>query len=102
MTNKVEGYLDSIKEILDKNGISYTFQEPEYYQGEDYKWLENGSIDHSDDFSDEFFNNICTNEVNLLRYLFSEESFVTTGNDNDGSNVSIDVNYSHEEYYKGN
>jgi hypothetical protein len=105
MTNGVEGYLDNIKEILDKNGILYTFDEPKYYKGQDYQWLENGSIDHSCDFSDAFFNDICTNEANLLRYLFSEESFVITGNDNQDSyrvRDDVKVSYPHREYYKGN
>ena len=37
-----------------------------------------------------------------MRYLFSSESFIITGNDNDDHSVDINVKYDHEEYYKGN
>ena len=40
----------------------------------------------------------------LMKFLFSDLSFILTGNDNDGEeNIpSIKVSYAHDEYYKGN
>jgi len=96
--------IDKIKIILDNNNIEYNFETPEYetweYEGREYTNLKYGYIDHSEDL-DEFLN-ICEDENKLMRYLFSSESFIITGNDNDDHSVDINVKYDHEEYYKGN
>lgn len=62
---------------------------------------EYGYIDHVYGLED-FLSKILTNSKRMVRYLFLEESFVHTGNDNDGTDISINVPYKHEEYYKGN
>lgn len=93
--------LEKIKEYLDKNGVEYSFDEPRYYTGAYGTWIDNASIDHTEDLP-EIINDICGDEIKLLRYLFSEESFVLTGNDNDDEDVDINVDYEHVEYYKGN
>lgn len=60
-----------------------------------------GYIDHSDDLK-KWVEAVMSNRKRLIQYLFSEESFVHTGNDNEERDVSIHVSYRHEEYYKGN
>ena len=65
-----------------------------------YKYLAYGYIDHSYELDD--FLEICEDEDKLMKFLFSSESFIITGNDNDDYNVDINVNYPHDEYYKGN
>jgi len=100
--------------ILDNNGIEVTFSE----KSDEY-W-ENGYVDHADDLSD-FIKDVLTDENKLMRFLFSSESYVQTGNDNtdtcdlgdcnDGSWDCDDCeyntrreerNYEHTMYYKGN
>ena len=69
--------IENIKSILDDNGIEYEFEEPAL---DDDGRLEHGHIDHqsvSDEFTD-----ICLNEEQLMKYLFSSGSIVNTGNDN--------------------
>ncbi len=91
--------IDKIKSILDANNIKYEFETPKYSTGE-YKYLEKGYVDHSNELGD--FLTICDDEDKLMRYLFSSESFILTGNDNDDGDVDINVDYDHDEFYKGN
>ena len=87
-----ESLLPKLKEILDKNEIKYEFESDDsdfYY------------IDHAGEL-DDFLKDICNDENKLMRFLFSSESFILTGNDNSSLNVDINVDYDHEEYYKGN
>ena len=58
-------------------------------------------IDHFEELG-EFLSAICADENKLKRYLFSDFSFIITGNDNDDMDVDIKVDYEHDEYYKGN
>lgn len=58
-------------------------------------------IDHGRE-TREFVDAVCTDEDRLLHYLFSNKSYIETGNDNDEYDVNINVDYPHEEYYKGN
>ena len=89
--------IDKIKQILNKNNIAYTFAEPR----KDRYGYDHGYVDHGGELN-EFISDVCNDEDRLLRYLFSNESFIITGNDNDDEDVSICVNYPHEDYYKGN
>jgi hypothetical protein len=50
----------------------------------------------------DFLNAVCEDENKLMSYLFSDLSFIITGNDNDDEDVDINVDYAHDEYYKGN
>ena len=75
--------LNKLKEILDKNGIMYDFEEPEY---DSHGWMLNGYIDHNYE-TNEFVDTVLDNEDMLMRLLFNLESVVYTGNDNeDGDN----------------
>ena len=38
----------------------------------------------------------------LKRYLFSKDSFISTGNDNSDFGSEINVDYEYDEFYKGN
>jgi hypothetical protein len=58
-------------------------------------------VDHGN-CADEFVEAVCTDENKLLHYLFSNKSYVKTGNDNNDYDVEIKVDYPHEEYYKCN
>lgn len=60
-----------------------------------------GYVDHQNELG-EFLDAICEDESVLMRYLFSPFSFIITGNDNDDHDVSINVDYPHNVYYKGN
>lgn len=66
-----EGLIYKLKEILEKNGITYYF---------DSDW--SGYIDHPYGTT-EFVEAVLSDEDKLLRYLFGD-SFIITGNDNDG------------------
>ncbi len=92
MSNENYGLLNGVKKILDKNNIRYEFQD------EDSTYC---YVDHSNELYD-FLNDVCNDEDRLMRYLFSSESFVITGNDNDDLGVDFIVDYEHDEYYKGN
>ena len=73
-----------------------------YLDGSCYIFKEiNGYVDHGDE-TKEFIEDVCNNEIMLLSYLFSDHSYVKTGNDNDGSYVKIDEDYAYWTFYKGN
>jgi hypothetical protein len=103
--NKLD-LLQKVKEYLIMNSIQFDMQPPQYDddydESSDYRFLKYGYIDHSDEL-DDFIEGACEDENKLMRFLFSSESFIKTGNDNSSDcNTEIDVDYDHEEYYKGN
>lgn len=60
-------------------------------------------IDHANDGElKDFVDFVCGSKDILYRYLFNDDSFVLTGNDNGYENVDIEVDYPHDEFYKGN
>ena len=96
-------YQDLYK-ILTKYGVYCTCSGPADFG----KYgLDNGYIDHGYNCP-EFFQTMLAHEHILLRYLFSEQSFIVTGNDNmyEEENPFYEtlqsVNYPHTEFYKGN
>lgn len=96
---------EKVFDILKSKGIEVTFEEPIYEESKytaGYFYADNaGYIDHSDELGT-FLDDICESEDKLLQYLFSDLSFIITGNDNDEQDVDINVDYAHDEYYKGN
>jgi hypothetical protein len=88
--NNRRGDLDNIIQLLKDKGIEITLEDGD-----------SGYVDHSSELVD-FLDAICEDEGKLMRYLFSDLSFIITGNDNDESDVSISVDYAHDKYYKGN
>ena len=51
---------------------------------------------------EEFVDAVCSDEDMLMNYLFSDNSYVATGNDNDDNEPVINVDYPHKEFYKYN
>ncbi len=77
-----EEKLNTLKNILDRHNINYTFEEPELRQN----WLGNeylgtGYVDHDYEAAD-FVDALLNDEELLLRCLFGTDSCVYTGNDN--------------------
>ena len=104
--NLVDELVPKIKDILSKWNITPIFQETnkKMYNNEEYDEFKHGYyyIDHSYDLQD-FLNTVCNNEELLMNFLFSDGSFIETGNDNDGE--WIDFKYPENvllEYEKGN
>ena len=60
-----------------------------------------GYIDHGNEL-DEFIKDVVNDEDRLMQYLFSDRSYVATGNDNDDTIPYIDATYPHEVYNKYN
>jgi len=102
---------DAIFQKLKDKGIEVTSEEAviktnSYVNSEgktvEYTSGENtGYVDHSDELGS-FLDAICEDDGKLLSYLFSDLSFIITGNDNDDEDVDINVSYAHDEYYKVN
>jgi hypothetical protein len=65
--------------------------------------ITDGYVDHANDLKD-FIGALLNDKELLKRYLFSEESFIITGNDNEyeEEDMAIKVTYDHDEFYKGN
>lgn len=94
--------LERLKEILDNHSIEYEFEEPHYDISSDgqYKWLNDGYIDHSDEARD-FVLAVLNDEDLLMRCLFSADSCVYTGNDNQdchpsGCNIADETMWMYE------
>ena len=94
----------SITKILKSVGIKAVFKynNPKYIKSkfEDYYYYEfcdkdgnvdDGYIDHSSELCT-FLYDVCFDKTKLLNYLFSTESFIKTGNDNE------DEDYPDEDY----
>lgn len=91
---KIREYKEWIFKVLGKYGVECEFYDEEY-DG----W--SPAIDHDMELED-FLRNVLHSEKTLIRYLFSAESFILTGNDNSYGSVEINVTYPHNEYYKDN
>ena len=92
-----------IKDVLARYGVEATFQDPpwEKFNYSDGYFLGYGYIDHGYELSD-FLNDVLVYEDLLIKFLFTDASYILTGNDNSYHNVHITAEYPHEEYYKGN
>lgn len=94
---EIETAKNRITEILAKHGCEAEFAEPDTS-----KWNKTGCIDHSGELG-KFLEYALKDEERLLSYLFSDLSFIETGNDNGRDTYPhISIDYPHEEYYKGN
>jgi len=102
--NKAQKVMSFIMEALDSVGVACEFETPVYrYYSDGSFYVQNASIDHCGEGDHQrFVDKTTSNKGRLLRYLFSEDSFVLTGNDNIECDVSIRALYPHEEYYKDN
>jgi hypothetical protein len=90
--------LDRLKTALANASVAATFQEHEI---DEYGLLGEGYVDHECELTD--FLDAVTGKDELFRYLFSDWSFILTGNDNGGDNDPAASTYeTHDVYYKGN
>jgi hypothetical protein len=106
--DELKKYIEFISNTLYKNGVEdinfESFKLCVYCwnnKTEIYFEPSDGYIDHGNE-TKKFVDTVCSNEKILLDYLFSDKSFILTGNDNDDCDVDIHVDYPHEEFYKYN
>ncbi|MGF2565456.1 hypothetical protein ACQUWZ_26640 [Ralstonia pseudosolanacearum] len=95
-----------IYETLGKYGCDCDFEPPVY--DKHYGWFDSGYIDHGFELED-FVKDIMHSEKKLMRYLFSPDSYIVTGNDNMWSMDEYFEQYITDEdekecdvYWKGN
>ena len=89
-----EECLKKFESILDSNGIQYTLP---YEDSQDT--YGNGYVDHSDE-AYEWVIYLLNNEDKLFDFLFSNKSYVSTGNDNDMSYFIPGIGYENECGYE--
>lgn len=105
--DEIDKYKEIIHEYLSSEGIVCSFKGEgktksyEYNGKTKYYQSINGYVDHGNELK-EFIEDVCSDKDKLFRFLFSDKSFIITGNDNDDEDVCINVTYDHDEYYKGN
>ena len=94
---------DDIMALLAPYGINCTFSKrAEFKPYGEHEYLDNGYVDHSED-SGEFVNALLNDASQLIDYLWNDESYVETGNDNDDYGVGEKKpRCEYIEYYKGN
>lgn len=93
---------DDIQKVIGTlagNGVAATAEEAQY-DGDGYS-RNVGYVDHGNELGS-FLDAVVGDSDRLMRFLFSDLSFIITGNDNDDEDVDIHVEYAHEEYFKGN
>ena len=95
-------------DMLIKYGVECSCSNPAVFDKK-YNCLDNGWVDHGcDGDARDFVSRMLSHEHALIKYLFSDESFVVTGNDNcdedeyEWMKNQADVDYPHTTYYKGN
>lgn len=107
---QIKEVLQFIVKTLQKHGVKQIYFDPfEFRVYCDYKGRittyiypnRDEYIDHGEE-AIEFVEDVCSDENKLINFLFSDQSFILTGNDNKGTDVTIRVDYEHDEYYKGN
>ena len=103
---------DEIQEMLAPYGVRcYSKRRAVFksYSGIDGEYLDNGYIDHVEDCKT-FVDYVMSDPEHLICFLFSEQSYIVTGNDNcddidamwfKGKIHKAD-GYEHETFYKGN
>ena len=76
---EAEDYKNYIYELLGDYGCEASFAEPEYSE---WGGISNGSIDHCGELIP-LLEQLRNSEKKLLRFIFSPDSFIVMGNDND-------------------
>lgn len=99
---------DDICALLSPYGIECLFYvRPKFvtYHSDSYgdsKYLDNGYIDHDMEALD-FVEGLLGDASQLIDFLFNDQSYVETGNDNDEEPVGTEIpDCNYIEYYKGN
>lgn len=108
--DKLKEYLQFIFTTLKSHGISAYFED---FRLSPYAWrtddeiefylepADGAYVDHGNE-AREFVEAVCSDEKLLLDYLFSDKSYILTGNDNDDIEIEIYEDYPHREFYKWN
>ena len=106
--DRLKEYIRFIHMTLKKNGVETFFEDFKLsiygWNSDDVEFYiepNDGYVDHGDN-TRTFVDAVCSDEKLLLDYLFSDKSYILTGNDNDDRDVTINEDYPHEEFYKGN
>ena len=95
MTQYFNGkYMKKIMEYLDKEGITYTFEDGKVNE---YGWNDNGHIDHGA-YSSEIIEGILESKEKFFRYLFDDRSYITTGNDNNLGYYIPEIGYEYDYF----
>ena len=98
---------DEIVELLAPYGINCVFGNTIFIQSSHYPdkfYLNNGYVDHDYECA-EFVDAMMNDPDMLVRFLFNDESYVHTGNDNSDMDWYDDVwntRYPHDMFVKGN
>ena len=99
---------DEIKALLEPYGIKCVFGETVFRKSSYYPdtwYLDNGYVDHDYECAD-FVNAMMNNPDMLVRFLFNDDSFVHTGNDNNEMEWFDDIRAMtyppHDLFIKGN
>lgn len=100
---KLEEAKDFIKETLATVNVECTFSDVKVHYTDNYSYYDvPGYVDHSYNLW-EFLNAILSDPDKLIHYLFSDLSYVATGNDNSEYPSHTDrILYPHDIYVKGN
>lgn len=93
---KFEEWKSRVWDALWKYGVEAEFETPEFDEYGNINVHCSAIYDGGYAFLD--FIESLLNEKHLIRYLFSSESFVLTGNDNEGHDTRINVSYKHNEF----
>lgn len=99
--------IEKLKKVLSSEGIKASFEKPIYKvmnKGTTSEYIDGinvGYVDHVDQL-EPFLDDIFKDIKKLKSFLFSPLSYIVTGNDNSGHDVSILAKYPHYEYFKGN
>ena len=107
--DKIKECLSFIYKTLKKAGVkdiyfeAYEIRISTWDASDIYLYIEpkDGYVDHGGE-AREFVKAVCTDENKLLNYLFSNKSYIVTGNDNSEYRREINEDYPHEEYWKYN
>jgi hypothetical protein len=88
--------IEVLKEYFNVENIDVEYESPKY---DDY--LQNGYIDHYDELGD-FINFVMSDKEILFNFLFSNKSYILTGNDNADREIKVREKYKHKVFRKGN
>lgn len=98
---ETEYLLDKLSKILDKYNIQYSFPEINFVNSNGWAyWDMDGYIDHSNEAYSWLYD-LLDDEDMLFKFLFDEESYISTGNDNDEGYYIPGVGAYHD-FYDGN
>ena len=94
---------DDISNLLSPYGINCVFKvKPMFKEFNGGQYLDNGYVAHCEQ-SGEFVQDLLNDPSRLIDFLFNDESYVETGNDNDDYSVGEEKpDCDYIEYYKGN